>query len=227
MTTSISRRLDALRQRIRLAAEAAGRPEESIRLIAVSKTQPVPALIEAYQCGLRDFGESYLQEALPKQDRLAHFDMGWHFVGPIQSNKTRLIATRFAWVHSLDRFKIAERLSEQRPPDLPPLNVCLQINVSGEDSKSGIGFEAVPALAEAVLSLPRLRLRGLMAVPAPTDDRERQRAAFRSLRQVFERHRDYGWDSLSMGMSDDLEAAILEGSTMVRVGTALFGPRQN
>lgn len=226
MITLISERLDAVRQRIRLAAVAAGRRENSIRLIAVSKTQPVSALITAYQHGQRDFGESYLQEAVPKQDRLAHFDISWHFIGPLQSNKTRLVATRFAWVHSIDRIKIAERLSEQRPPELPPLNVCLQVNISGEASKSGITFEALPDLATTVMALPRLRLRGLMAIPEPTDDIERQRASFRAVRQAFERYPEYGWDSLSMGMSEDLEAAVLEGSTLVRIGTALFGPRR-
>lgn len=225
MRGSIAEHLDTVRQRIRSAAEAAGRPEGAVRLIAVSKTQPAPALVAAYRHGQRDFGESYLQEALGKQDRLAHFDIAWHFLGPIQSNKTRLIAARFAWVHSVDRARIAERLSEQRPADLPPLNICLQINVSGEASKSGIGFDALPDLATAVRALPRLRLRGLMAIPAPTDDPERQRAAFRLLRQAFERYPEYGWDVLSMGMSDDLEAAVMEGSTLVRVGTALFGPR--
>lgn len=225
MTISISERLDAVRQRIRLAAAAAGRREDSIRLIAISKTQPVSALIAAYRHGQRDFGESYVQEALPKQDQLAHCDISWHFVGPIQSNKTRLIAARFGWVHSVDRLKIAQRLSEQRPPDLPPLNVCLQVNISGEDSKSGIDVAELPDLVAVVSTLPRLRLRGLMAVPEPTGDTERQRASFRAVRQAFENYAADGWDSLSMGMSDDLEAAVLEGSTMVRIGTAVFGPR--
>ena len=225
MTSSFEDRLGAVRQRIRLSAEAMGRSVESIRLIAVSKTQTVPTMITAYRCGVRDFAESYVQEAVAKQVRLGHFDITWHFVGPIQSNKTRFIAARFNWVHSVDRIKIAERLSEQRPSNLPPLNVCIQINVSGESTKSGIDIESVSMLAEAIISLPRLRLRGVMAVPEPTSDRERQRAVFHSLRQLFELYSDFGWDDLSMGMSEDFEAAILEGSTMVRIGTALFGPR--
>lgn len=225
MTTSIAERLDAVRRRIRAAEHAAGRPEGSVALIAVSKTQPAEALAAAYVRGQRDFGENYLQEALGKQDRLAHFDIAWHFIGPIQSNKTKPIAQRFAWVHSVDRLKIAERLNEQRPPELPRLNVCLQVNVSGEASKGGVGFGDLPALVEAVARLPRLRLRGLMAIPAPTDDPAEQRASFRALRLALESLPDYGLDTLSMGMSEDLEAAVAEGATLVRIGTALFGPR--
>ncbi|MGZ8217056.1 YggS family pyridoxal phosphate-dependent enzyme [Methylomagnum sp.] len=225
MKTSTGERLAAVQRRIRLAEQAADRPENSVRLIAVSKTQPVEALTAAYQCGQRDFGENYFQEALAKQDRLAHFDIVWHFIGPIQSNKTRPIASRFAWVHSVDRLKIAERLSEQRPVNLPPLNICIQVNVSGEASKSGVALDALPDLVAAVAKLPRLRLRGLMAIPAPTHDPEQQRQAFRALRRAFDGLADYGLDALSMGMSEDLEAAVLEGGTLVRVGTALFGPR--
>jgi pyridoxal phosphate enzyme (YggS family) len=225
MTTSIAERLDAVRRRIREAERAAGRPEGSVALLAVGKTQPAEMLAAAYARGQRDFGENYLQEALGKQDRLAHFDIAWHFIGPIQSNKTKPIAQRFAWVHSVDRLKIAERLNEQRSPDLPRLNVCLQVNVSGEVSKGGIGFEALPALAEAVARLPRLRLRGLMAIPAPSDDPVEQRAAFRALKRALEDLPDYGLDTLSMGMSEDLEAAVAEGATLVRIGTAIFGPR--
>jgi pyridoxal phosphate enzyme (YggS family) len=208
-----------------MAERAAGRPEKSVRLIAVSKTQPAEALISAYRHGQRDFGENYLQEALAKQDRLAHFDIAWHFIGPIQSNKTKPIAARFAWVHSVDRLKIAERLSEQRPSGLPPLNICIQANVSGEASKSGVAIEELPALVEAIVKLPRLRLRGLMAIPAPADDPAQQRIPFRILRQAFEDLSDHGLDTLSMGMSEDLEAAVLEGATLVRIGSALFGPR--
>lgn len=226
MKTSTGERLAAVRQRMRRAEQAAGRPEGSVHLIAVSKTQPIEALMAAYQCGQRDFGENYLQEALTKQDRLAHFDIAWHFIGPIQSNKTRPIAARFDWVHSVDRLKIAERLSEQRPADLPPLNICIQVNVSEEASKSGVSLEALPGLLAAVAKLPRLRLRGLMAIPEPSADPERQRQAFRVLREAFDGLADYGLDTLSMGMSDDLEAAAQEGTTVVRVGTAVFGPRR-
>jgi pyridoxal phosphate enzyme (YggS family) len=226
MTTPIAERLEAIRQRIRRAEQAAGRAEGSVRLIAVSKTQPPEALIAAYRHGQREFGENYLQEALTKQDRLAHFDIGWHFIGPLQSNKTKPIAARFAWVHSVDRLKIAERLNEQRPSDLPPLNVCIQVNVSGEASKSGVAPEELPALAAALAGLPKLRLRGLMAIPASTEDVEAQRASFRALRHAFEGLAGYGVDTLSMGMSEDLEAAVLEGATLVRIGTALFGPRR-
>lgn len=226
MKTSSGERLAAVRARIRRAELAAGRPNGSVRLVAVSKTQPIEALMLAYQSGQRDFGENYLQEALAKQERLAHFDIAWHFIGPIQSNKTRPIAARFNWAHSVDRLKVAERLSEQRPADLPPLNICIQVNVSGEASKSGVTLDALPDLLAAVAQLPRLRLRGLMAIPAPSADPGRQRQAFRVLRQAFDGLADYGLDTLSMGMSDDLEAAVQEGSTLVRVGTAVFGPRR-
>lgn len=225
MSTAIASRLDAIRERIRQAEQAAGRAEGSVRLIAVSKTQPPEALIAAYRHGQREFGENYLQEVLAKQDALAHFDIAWHFIGPLQSNKTKPVAARCAWVHSVDRLKIAERLNEQRPADLPPLNVCLQVNASGEASKSGVAFRDLPALAAAVAALPRLRLRGLMAIPAPTPDFEAQRAAFRAVRLAFEGLAGYGLDTLSMGMSEDLEAAVWEGATLVRVGTAVFGPR--
>jgi pyridoxal phosphate enzyme (YggS family) len=225
MTTSIAERIEAVRQRIRRAERAAGRPEGSVRLVAVSKTQPAEALAAAYGCGQRDFGENYLQEALDKQERLAHFDIGWHFIGPIQSNKTKPIAQRFAWVHSVDRLKIAERLNEQRPFHLPRLNVCLQVNVSGEASKGGVSFEELPALAARVVQLPRLRLRGLMAIPAPADDPAEQRASFHALRLAFEGLSELGMDTLSMGMSEDLEAAVSEGATLVRIGTAVFGAR--
>lgn len=182
--------------------------------------------MDAYRLGQRDFGESYLQEALAKQARLTDFDIVWHFIGPIQSNKTRAIASHFSWVHSVDRLKIAQRLSDQRPPQLPPLNVCIEVNVSGEASKSGTALAGLPDLAAAVARLPRLKLRGLMAIPAPTDEFEQQRAAFRALRQALEALPSEGLDTLSMGMSDDLEAAVYEGSTMVRVGSAIFGPRR-
>ncbi|MBJ7548429.1 YggS family pyridoxal phosphate-dependent enzyme, partial [Pseudomonas sp. OA3] len=195
-----------------------------IGLLAVSKTKPAAAIREAHAAGLRDFGENYLQEALEKQTELSDLPLIWHFIGPIQSNKTRPIAEHFDWVHSVDRLKIAQRLSEQRPAHLPPLNICLQVNVSGEDSKSGCSPEALPELVKAVAALPNLRLRGLMAIPEPTDDIAAQHAAFAHLRQL----RDdlaLDLDTLSMGMSHDLGAAIAEGATWVRIGTALFGAR--
>jgi hypothetical protein len=225
MTSSISDRLSAVHERIRAAERQAGRPEGAVRLVAVSKTRPASDVREAYECGQRDFGENYLQEAMAKQDELAGVDIVWHFIGPIQSNKTRPITSRFDWVHSVDRLKIAERLSEQRPDGLPPLNVCIQVNVSGEASKGGVAWHELTELAEAVARLPRLRLRGLMAVPAPEGDPVRQRAPFHALRQAFEGLQRLGLDTLSMGMSDDLEAAIAEGATLVRIGTALFGSR--
>jgi pyridoxal phosphate enzyme (YggS family) len=175
---------------------------------------------------LRDFGENYLQEALAKQDRLGHFDIAWHFIGPIQSNKTRLVARRFSWAHGVERLKTAERLSAQRPDCLPPLNVCVQVNISGEASKSGVDPDGLPALLDALASLPRLRLRGLMAIPAPCGDATEQRRAFTGMKALFDRHAPaYGLDTLSMGMTDDLETAVLEGTTLVRIGTALFGTR--
>jgi len=213
-----------VRARIREAAQACDRPATSVQLLAVSKTKPAAALREARACGQRDFGENYLQEALAKQAELADLDLVWHFIGPIQSNKTKPLAEHFAWVHSVDRLKIAERLSAQRPAQLPPLNVCLQVNVSFEPSKSGCAPEELPALAAAVAALPNLRLRGLMAIPEPTPDVAAQRAAFARLREL----RDglpLPLDTLSMGMSDDLEAAIAEGATWVRIGSALFGAR--
>jgi pyridoxal phosphate enzyme (YggS family) len=219
-------RLARLSKRIHAAERAAGRAESGVSLLAVSKTHSAAVIAQAYRCGLRHFGENYLQEALDKQDRLGHFDIAWHFIGPIQSNKTRLIAERFAWAHSVERLKIAERLNAQRPDFLPPLNVCVQVNVSGEASKSGVTPRALPALLEAVAPLPRLRLRGLTAIPAPSDSFAGQRRAFAQLTRLFQEHAAaYALDTLSMGMSDDLEAAILEGSTQVRIGTALFGAR--
>jgi len=190
----------------------------------VSKTKPAAAVREAHACGQRDFGENYLQEALNKQAELSDLALTWHFIGPIQSNKTRPIAEHFAWVHSVDRLKIAQRLSEQRPAHLPPLNICLQVNVSGEASKSGCAPEELPALALAVSQLPNLRLRGLMTIPEPTRDVAQQHAACARLRQLRD-DLNLELDVLSMGMSDDLEAAIAEGATWVRIGTALFGAR--
>ncbi|RON40209.1 YggS family pyridoxal phosphate enzyme [Pseudomonas frederiksbergensis] len=210
--------------RIQAATQAAHRAEQSVHLLAVSKTKPAEALREAHAAGLRDFGENYLQEALAKQLELADLPLIWHFIGPIQSNKTRAIAEHFAWVHSVDRLKIAQRLSEQRPADLPPLNICIQVNVSGEDSKSGCTPADLPALAKAISELPRLTLRGLMAIPEPTDDRAAQDAAFAAV-QSLQASLDLPLDTLSMGMSHDLESAIAQGATWVRIGTALFGAR--
>ncbi|VXB52349.1 YggS family pyridoxal phosphate-dependent enzyme [Pseudomonas sp. 8O] len=222
--STIAENIAKVGARIREAAQASQHNLADIGLLAVSKTKPAAAIREAYAAGLRDFGENYLQEALEKQAELSDLPLIWHFIGPIQSNKTRPIAEHFDWVHSVDRLKIAQRLSEQRPAHLPPLNICLQVNVSAEDSKSGCSPEALPELAKAIAALPNLRLRGLMAIPEPTDDVAAQHAAFAHLRQL----RDdlaLNLDTLSMGMSHDLEAAIAEGATWVRIGTALFGAR--
>ena len=213
--------------RIAGAAEAAGRDAAEVRLLAVSKTWPADSVREAAAAGQCAFGENYVQEGAEKVDALAGLGLEWHFIGPLQSNKTRLVANRFVWVHSIDRLKIAERLSAQRDAHLPPLEVCIQVNVSGEASKSGVAPGELPELAHAVAGLPRLRLRGLMAIPEPTSDVALQRARFATLRQLRDQLNADGLalDTLSMGMSDDLEAAIAEGSTMVRVGTAIFGSR--
>ncbi|PIA67207.1 YggS family pyridoxal phosphate-dependent enzyme [Pseudomonas sediminis] len=222
--STIAENIAKVGARIREAAQASQRNLADIGLLAVSKTKPAAAIREAHAAGLRDFGENYLQEAVEKQAELSDLPLIWHFIGPIQSNKTRPIAEHFDWVHSVDRLKIAQRLSEQRPAHLPPLNICLQVNVSAEDSKSGCSPEALPELAKAVVALPNLHLRGLMAIPEPTDDGAAQHAAFARLRQL----RDdlaLDLDTLSMGMSHDLEAAIAEGATWVRIGTALFGAR--
>jgi hypothetical protein len=222
--STLADNIGAIATRIDSAARAAGRDPASIQLLAVSKTKPASAIREAYAAGLRDMGENYLQEALTKQQALSDLPLIWHFIGPIQSNKTKAIAEHFDWVHSVDRLKIAQRLSEQRPAGLAPLNVCLQVNVSGEDSKSGCAPAELPALAQAVNTLPGLRLRGLMAIPEPTEDRAEQEAAFAILRQL-QAQLGLGLDTLSMGMSHDLEAAIAQGATWVRIGTALFGAR--
>ncbi|WP_085646971.1 MULTISPECIES: YggS family pyridoxal phosphate-dependent enzyme [unclassified Pseudomonas] len=222
--STIADNIQLVSSRIQAAVKAAGRDENSVQLLAVSKTKPAEALREAYAAGLRDFGENYLQEALGKQLELADLPLIWHFIGPIQSNKTRSIAEHFAWVHSVDRLKIAQRLSEQRPADLPPLNICIQVNVSGEASKSGCTPQDLPALAHAISALPRLKLRGLMAIPEPTEDRAEQDAAFAAV-QKLQAGLDLPLDTLSMGMSHDLESAIAQGATWVRIGTALFGAR--
>ena len=222
--STIADNIAEVEARIRTAALAVQRDVTGIHLLAVSKTKPAAALREAYAAGIRDFGENYLQEAPAKQVELADLPLCWHFIGPIQSNKTRDIAEHFAWVHSVDRLKIAQRLSEQRPADLPPLNICIQVNVSGEASKSGCTPADLPALAAAISALPRLKLRGLMAIPEPTEARAEQDAAFAQVRTLQE-SLNMGLDTLSMGMSHDLESAIAQGATWVRIGTALFGAR--
>jgi pyridoxal phosphate enzyme (YggS family) len=210
--------------RINAAAQAAGREIAAVGLLAVSKTKPAEAVREAHGAGIKDFGENYLQEALEKQAQLSDLPLSWHFIGPIQSNKTRPIAEHFDWVHSVDRLKIAQRLSEQRPAGLPALNICIQVNVSGEASKSGCSAADLPALAAAIAALPNLRLRGLMAIPEPTEDRAAQDAAFATVRHLQE-DLNLPLDTLSMGMSHDLESAVAQGATWVRIGTALFGAR--
>jgi len=225
--TSISERLQAVKSRLRQAETEAGRAPESVALIAVSKTQPADAIRAAHAAGQRTFGENYLQESLEKMAALADLPLEWHFIGPIQSNKTRPIAENFAWVHGVDRLKIAQRLSDARPAGLPPLNICIEVNVSGEESKGGVEPNEVQALAEAVAQLPGLKLRGLMTIPAPTNDIALQHQQFRMLRDLLEslRQRGLTLDTLSMGMSEDFPAAIAEGATIVRIGTAIFGPR--
>lgn len=220
--------LHAVQQRIREAELRFERRLESVSLLAVSKTKPVTAIGELADAGQSAFGENYLQEALQKMDELAARHLDWHFIGPIQSNKTHPLAERFDWVHTVDRFKIARRLSEQRPPELPPLNICLQVNISGEVSKSGVLANELGLLAQQVSELPHLKLRGLMAIPAPSDDFAEQRSAFAKLRELQQGLKNSGLalDTLSMGMSADIEAAIAEGATIVRVGTALFGARE-
>ena len=226
MASPIADRVQRVLERIHAAERVAGRANGAVGLVAVSKTQPAEAIRQAAAAGQQAFAENYLQEALAKQDELTDLPgLIWHFIGPIQSNKTRPIAERFDWVHTIDRHRIAERLGQQRPADKPPLNICLQVNVSGEASKSGVSLAVLPELAAAVAQLPRLRLRGLMTIPAPANGFEQQRMPFRILREAMTSLALPGLDTLSMGMSDDLEAAIFEGATLVRVGTALFGPR--
>jgi len=226
---TINSSVQAVNGRIARACAEARRDVASVTLLAVSKTQSADAVREAQACGLMRFGENYVQEGLDKIAALADLRAAieWHLIGPLQSNKTRAVAEAFDWVHGIDRLKIAERLSAQRPAHLPELQVCLQVNVSGEASKSGVAPADLPALAAAVTKLPRLRLRGLMSIPEPTEDPAAQRVPHRALRELFEGLQRSGLalDTLSMGMSADLDAAIAEGSTMVRVGTALFGAR--
>ena len=228
---SISENLQLVQHRIATSAQAAGRDPTSITLLAVSKTFDAQAVLTAAQAGQRAFGENYVQEAIDKisatRELNPDLQLEWHFIGPIQSNKTRQIAEHFDWVHSVDRLKIAQRLSEQRPVDMPPLQICLQVNVSGEATKSGLEPDALLELAREVNALPNLRLRGLMAIPEPTEDVEQQRAAFAKLRLMQNDLQAVGipTDTLSMGMSADMDAAIAEGATIVRIGTAIFGGR--
>ena len=227
--SSITANLQAVRRRIESAAGAAGRPAQSVRLVAVSKTFAPAAVRDAAQAGQRDFGENYAQEGVEKIRELRSLGLIWHYIGPIQSNKTRAIAEYFDWVHSIDRAKIAARLSEARDAGLPELQVCIQVNVSGEASKSGVAPQEVAGLAKQLAGFSRLKLRGLMAVPEPTPDEALQRRRFAELRELRDRlnREGFAMDTLSMGMSADLEAAIAEGATMVRVGTAIFGERKS
>ncbi|CAI2497660.1 Predicted enzyme with a TIM-barrel fold [Serratia ficaria] len=229
--STIQQNLQDVRNRIASAARDCARAPEEITLLAVSKTKPVAAIAEAIAAGQRAFGENYVQEGV---DKIQHFaaspqaaGLEWHFIGPLQSNKSRLVAEHFAWCHTLDRLRIAQRLSDQRPAEMAPLNVLIQINISDEQSKSGIVLDELPALAEAIAALPNLRLRGLMAIPAPEDDYPRQLAVFGRMNDAFLvlRQRYPQVDTLSMGMTDDMAAAIAAGSTLVRIGTAIFGAR--
>jgi len=225
--SAIADNLQAVQARISNAAAAVGRSPESVRLLAVSKTWPLACVLDAAEAGQRAFGENYVQEGIDKITAVSGRNLEWHFIGPLQSNKTKPVAEHFDWVHSIDRLKIAERLSAQRPAYLAPLQVCVQINVSGEASKSGCAPDEALALCRAVAALPGLQLRGLMAIPEPTDDLQAQRIPFRKLRELREQICAAGLplDTLSMGMSHDLEAAVAEGATIVRIGTAIFGER--
>ncbi len=232
LNESLGSSYDQARERLRSALEAAGRAQDAAKLLAVSKTKPAAMIRQVWQLGQREFGENYLQEALEKQTELADLDdIVWHFIGPLQSNKTRAVAEHFDWVHSVDRLKIAKRLSEQRPTHLAPLNICLQVNISREESKAGVRPEELEELAKEVSTLPNLHLRGLMAIPAPAEGVDAQRQPLAALREALTSLQsslpNAPLDTLSMGMSDDLEAAVLEGATLVRLGTAIFGARQS
>jgi pyridoxal phosphate enzyme (YggS family) len=222
---TLLQRLNAIHAQIQRAEQTYQRRRGSVQLLAVSKTKPTQAIAESYYAGQRHFGENYVQEALEKQQALAAFDITWHFIGPIQSNKTKLLARHFHWVHSVDSLKVAQRLNEQRPSYLPPLNICLQINISEETTKSGILLKDLATLIEQVFVLPQLKLRGVMAIPAPTNTIEQQRLPYRTLFNALQQLNKPQLDTFSFGMSDDLEAAIAEGATIVRIGTALFGAR--
>lgn len=222
---SIVKKLRQIDSEIRMAECYAHRQKGAVQLLAVSKTKPSTDIIQAYQAGQRHFGESYCQEALIKQQQLGCYQITWHFIGPIQSNKTRQIASHFSWVHSVDRLKIAKRLSEQRPDYLPPLNICIQVNISNEKSKSGFQLDELPTIIEQILQLPNISLRGVMAIPQPVADFEQQRIPYRQLYQYVKALDKPEIDTFSFGMTGDLKAAIAEGATIVRVGTALFGAR--
>lgn len=224
----IADNLQTVHSRIQAAEQLAGRPTGQVNLLAVSKTQPAAQIRAAFEAGQLAFGENYVQEGVEKAIELRDLNLQWHFIGPLQSNKTRLVAQHFSWIHSIDRLKIAQRLAEQRDIYLPPLQICLQINVSGEESKSGIHPDELPELAQAVAALPRLNLRGLMCIPEPTEELAILRSRFALLRELkdsLNTRYNMALDTLSMGMSHDIETAILEGSTCVRVGTAIFGQR--
>ena len=227
--SAIATNLQAVRKRIADAALASARDEGTVTLLAVSKTWPAACIRQAASAGQRAFGENYVQEGLDKIGELAGLGLEWHFIGPLQSNKTRSVAEHFDWVHTVDRLKVAERLAAQRPAEMAPLQVCVQVNISGEDSKSGCRPDDAAALCRAVAALPRLKLRGLMAIPAPAADLTAQRAPLRRLRELRDRIASGGLalDTLSMGMSHDLEAAVAEGATIVRIGTAIFGERNH
>ena len=221
----INTRLNHILAQIRQAEITYNRKPGSVQLLAVSKTKTAKDIAAAYQAGQRHFGESYCQEALKKQQELGAFDITWHFIGPVQSNKTKALAMHFSWIHSVDSFKIAKRLSDQRPGSLPPLNICLQVNISGEQSKSGITLNELPQLCELVAVLPNIKLRGVMAIPVPEEDFELQRLPYKTLYQAVAKLDNPELDTYSFGMSGDLNAAIAEGATIVRIGTALFGAR--
>ena len=225
--TSISNRLQDILATIQLA-KLANHRAQSVNLLAVSKAQSAIAIREAYAAGQKLFGENYLQEALDKQSQLADLAIEWHFIGPIQSNKTQLIAQHFNWVHSIDRLKIAQRLNDARPETLAPLQVCIQVNISNEESKSGVTQQELETLASAISKLPRLKLRGLMAIPEPSNDNNKQRIQFKQVRECYDDLLEKGFtlDTLSIGMSDDYRIAIEEGATIVRIGSALFGARK-
>jgi pyridoxal phosphate enzyme (YggS family) len=224
---TIEQNLRLIQQQIKTFATGCGRNPQDIRLLAVSKTKPLADIESAYRAGQVDFGENYLQEAMEKISQLQHLPLQWHYIGAIQSNKTRPIAEHFDWIHTLSSLKHAQRLNDQRPAELPALNCCIQVNISHEQSKSGITEKELAELAKQISAMPHLKLRGLMAIPAPTTDLQQQKIAFRRLRQLMDELNTGGFqlDTLSMGMSDDMQAAIEEGSTMLRIGTAIFGKR--
>lgn len=222
---TIAEEIQAVRTRINQYCHSCNRNPDTVLLLAVSKTKPPADIAAAYQAGLRHFGENYCQEALNKQSQLGAYAITWHFIGPIQSNKTKLIAHHFQWVHSVDSLRIAQRLNEQRPGHLPPLNICLQVNISGEETKSGVPLSALSGLATEISRLPNIKLRGVMAIPAPQSDYELQHLPYQQLVQAVRALNRPELDTFSFGMSDDLKAAIVEGATIVRIGTAIFGSR--